>query len=312
MAILTLISALSISASAAGSPAGGPWSLVWSDEFNGDSIDSTRWTYDVDCWGGGNNERQCYTDRPENAFVSEDVLFIEARRESVTGVPFPPRWGREGDPVTRDYTSARLTTRGLAAWRYGRFEIRARLPFHQGSWPAIWMLPEDNAYGGWAASGEIDIMEAVNLGEPCSDCESGTEDRIYGTLHYGGRSPDNTYSGNAYSLVDPGAFHTYAVEWTPSGISWFVDGDAYARQTPADWYTDGEAAGSTRAAPFDRPFHMILNLAIGGDWPESTNLGGVDEDHFPRQMQIDFVRVYACPSDPETLDACRHGGPDDD
>lgn len=294
---------------AAAEPEG--WTLVWADEFEADAIDPGKWTYDVDCWGGGNNERQCYTDRPENAFTADGHLVIEARNESWTGDPFPPRWGLTGDPVTQDFTSARLTTRGLASWRYGRFEIRAQLPGHQGSWPAIWMLPEDSVYGGWAASGEIDIMEAVNLGEPCDVCPTGLETRVLGTLHYGGSAPDNTHSGDATFLEDPTGFHVYAIEWTPEDFTWFVDGVPYARQTADEWFTEGSAASQTDGAPFDQPFHLLLNLAIGGNWPETSNLGGVSEDHFPRQMRIDFVRVYACPSNPETLAGCRHGGQDD-
>ncbi|WP_291843520.1 glycoside hydrolase family 16 protein [Maricaulis sp.] len=287
------------------------WQLVWSDEFEGARIDREKWGFDIDCWGGGNNERQCYTDRPENARIEDGMLVIEGRRETETGAAFPPHWGREAAPVTRDYTSARLVTRDRAAWRYGRFEIRAQLPGHQGSWPAIWMLPEDNTYGGWAASGEIDIMEAVNLGEPCALCPDGVEDRVFGTLHYGGQAPDNTYSGTSLSLEDPQAFHTYAIEWTPAGITWFVDGEAYATQTPEDWYTEGLSEAATPAAPFDKPFHLLLNLAIGGNWPESENLGGVADHSFPRAMRVDFVRVFACPSDPETLASCRNGDRDD-
>lgn len=311
MVILTLISVLSVVASHTQGPSAQDWRLIWSDEFDGEAINAANWTYDIDCWGGGNNERQCYTDRLENARITDGLLVIEARREAWTGDPFPPHWGRDGDPVTREYTSARLTTRGLVAWRYGRFEIRAQLPFHQGSWPAIWMLPENNTYGSWAASGEIDIMEAVNLGVSCDACPSGIEDRIWGTLHYGGRSPANTHSGSSVALADPSAFHTYAVEWTPQDITWFVDGEPYARQTSEGWHTEGEADTVTEAAPFDQPFHLILNLAIGGDWPESANFGGISEDYFPRQMRVDFVRVYVCRSDAETLQSCRHGGPDE-
>lgn len=309
MIILTLSSALMVAAYDGQSPVPEGWQLVWSDEFDDTTINTSNWTFDVDCWGGGNDERQCYTDRAENAHVADGILVIEARREAWSGPPLPERWGRTGDPVSRDYTSARLTTRGLAAWRYGRFEIRAQLPFHQGSWPAIWMLPEDSVYGGWAASGEIDIMEAINLGETCADCASGIEDRVWGTIHYGGPSPDNTYSGNSVALDDPAAFHTYGLEWTPDEIIWLLDGEPYARQTADAWHTTGSDGAS---APFDQAFHIILNLAIGGTWPESSNLGGVSEQDFPRQLRIDFVRVYACPSDPETLQSCRDGGSDDD
>ena len=174
------------------------WELVWSDEFDGTGIDRSKWNFDVDCWGGGNDERQCYTDRTENARVADGRLIITARKEDYTGPAWPPHM-RNGDrdpdaQATKPYTSARLVTRGNAAWTYGRIEVRARLPQGQGTWPAIWMLPEDQDYGTWAASGEIDILEAVNLGIPCAECPSGREDTILGTLHFGGQWPDNAYS----------------------------------------------------------------------------------------------------------------------
>ena len=144
------------------------WQLVWSDEFDQSAIDAAKWGFDVDCWGGGNHERQCYTASGDNAAIVDGKLVITALRQRVSGPAFPQSQrntaGTRNAVAARNYTSARLTTRGKASWRYGRIEVRALLPQGQGTWPAIWMLPEENVYGPWAASGEIDILEAVNLG----------------------------------------------------------------------------------------------------------------------------------------------------
>lgn len=288
-----------------------PWRLVWSDEFDGGAIDPARWDFDRDCWGGGNAERQCYTDRPENAAIEDGRLVITARLEDTQGAALPEHMREPGAAVetrVQPFSSARLVTRGRAAWRYGRIEVRAQLPRGQGAWPAIWMLPEDPAYGGWAASGEIDIMEAVNLGVPCEDCESGVEDQVQGTLHYGGEWPQNAYSGSHVTLDDQvTGFHTYAIEWSERGVTWFVDDQAYACQTPEDWYSAGADPDIRPAAPFDQPFHLILNVAIGGGLPERENLGGVSYEGFPKTMQVEFVRVYEWAADtpmPAPVGAC--------
>lgn len=273
-----------------------PWVLVWSDEFEGDVLDRSKWSFDVDCWGGGNAERQCFTDAPANARVGDGALIITARRETVSGPSLPERLRPPGMPVetvSRDFSSARLVSRGRAAWRYGRIEVRARLPRGQGLWPAIWMLPEHSAYGGWASSGEIDIMEAVNLGAPCEECVSGTEDRVFGTLHYGGQWPNNRYSGTKTTLPDLAlGTHTFALEWSERGITWFVDDVPYACQRSGQWFTSSPAAAGRPAAPFDQPFHLILNVAVGGHLPEGGNSGGVDPAVLPQSMIVEFVRVY--------------------
>lgn len=247
-------------------PPTGDWRLVWQDEFDGGQIDASKWSFEVNGNGGGNNELQYYTDRRENAHLENGKLVITARKETFTGT--------DG---TRQYTSARLRTINKGDWLYGKFEIRAKLPRGQGMWPAIWMLPTDWVYGGWAASGEIDIMEAVNLG-------AGGGNRIYGTLHYGGPWPQNVHSGNN---VTPSAdvsqtFHTYTVEWEEGEIRWYIDGEHYATQT--EWWSSAAAY----PAPFDRRFHMILNVAVGGNWPGSPN----GSTQFPQTMEVDYVRVY--------------------
>lgn len=236
------------------------WRLVWQDEFEGDAVDPEKWSYEVNGRGGGNNELQYYTDRPENAWVEDGSLVIQADAERYLG---------------RNYTSARLRTLGKGDWRYGRFEIRARLPSGQGIWPAIWMLPTDYEYGGWAASGEIDIVELLGQ-DP---------NIIYGTLHYGGQWPKNVHSGEPFVLPEGDfteAFHVFALEWEPEEIRWYLDGEQI--QSQSRWHS----SGGPYPAPFDQRFHLLLNVAVGGDWP-----GPPDEStRFPQQMVVDYVRVY--------------------
>ncbi|MFC5529123.1 carbohydrate binding domain-containing protein [Cohnella yongneupensis] len=248
-----------------------PWTLVWNDEFNDGTIDPTKWTYDltngqsVGNPGWGNNELEYYTDRPENVKEENGNLVITARKESYEGY---------------DYTSARIKTKGLFSKTYGKYEIRAKTPVGKGYWPAIWMLPENYAYGTWAASGEIDIMETWGS----------RPDTIAGTLHYGQQWPGNTYTGKEYKM-DNGTidqFHTYSLEWEPNEIRWYVDGHLYATQN--DWYSKSadQPANNAYPAPFDQQFHLLMNVAVGGNFD-----GNPTEDTvFPQQMQIDYVRVY--------------------
>jgi beta-glucanase (GH16 family) len=284
----------------AGVPAGAEpmadgWTLVWADEFDGAKIDRSRWRFDIDCWGGGNDERQCYTDRKRNAAIEDGRLVITARNEPSRGPALPKAMREKGAvpdaEVSRDFSSARLTTRGKASWRYGRIEVRARLPQGQGTWPAIWMLPETDRYGSWAASGEIDILEVVNLGVPCGKCPGGVENTILGTLHFGDKWPNNRQAGTefAYPPVLDGGFHTYAVEWQPDRMVWTVDGTVFAERQAAEWSTTGSSAPG---APFDQPFHLILNLAIGGKLAEGRGVGGVSLDGYPKRMEVDWVRVW--------------------
>lgn len=303
------------------------WQLVWSDEFEGNSVDLRKWTFEVDCRGGGNEEQQCYTDSPDNAFVSDGTLKI---------VALPAEEG-----ATKPYTSARLNTKNQGDWRYGRIEVRAKMPFGQGSWPAIWMMPTDSVYGGWPKSGEIDIVEAVNL--KVADEDGNVESRVHGTLHYGRDWPNNVYSGKAYTLPDGAnpadGFHTYAIEWEEGEIRWYVDGYLYQTQMAsqlrfnsrgevvglrhrgwfAEYYNQITGALETQYnnAPFDQRFHLILNLAVGGNWPENVNNGGIDADVFAdgQVFEIDYVRVYQCASNPKTGKGCatvRAGYKDED
>ncbi len=250
---------------AAGAKAGRAAKLVWQDEFDGDSLDYSKWEVEVNAFGGGNEELQIYTDRKENVRVEDGCLVLEARRDkaAVSG-------------TEREYSSGRVRTKNRGDWKYGRIEVRAKLAKGAGIWPAIWMLPTDEAYGGWAASGEIDIVEVKGQ----------TPNKVLGTLHHGGYWPDNKYSGDEYQLPEGSFaddFHTFAIEWQEGQIEWFVDGHRYQKQTQWD------SVGGTYPAPFDQRFHLLINLAVGGHFvgpPDETTV-------FPQQMQIDYVRVYS-------------------
>ena len=236
------------------------YQLVWSDEFDGTELDANKWEAQIGNGsnGWGNNEREYY--RAENAVVDSGYLTIIAKKETYGGF---------------DYTSARIRTINKGDWKYGKFEFRAKLPYGQGIWPAIWMMPTDNVYGGWAASGEIDIMEY--LGHETN--------KVYGTLHYGGSWPNNRSTGNSFTLPDGNFnddFHTFTLIWKEGEMQWFVDGERY--QTQTNWSTTGAAF----PAPFDQRFHLIFNMAVGGNWPGYPD----NTTEFPQEFIIDYVRVY--------------------
>ncbi len=245
------------------------WSLVWADEFNGTTLDTGSWTVDTgtgcpNLCGWGNSELEYYLTR--NVSVSGGNLVLTAKAESYGGASF---------------TSGKIHTRGKRTVLYGRVEMRARLPVGGGMWPAFWMMPESDVYGGWAASGEIDIMEAANA-----------MTSVGGTIHFGGQWPNNTYSTGSHSLGGGSfadGFHVYAVEWDPDEIRWYVDGTLYFSRTSSQWYSDG-APGDARA-PFDQPFYILLNLAVGGNYTGCTDPGCVGAS-FPQQYLVDYVRVY--------------------
>lgn len=243
------------------------WKLVWSDEFDGIKLDYGKWETEVNAFGGGNQELQIYTDRKENVRVHKGNLILEARKDN---------HGIAG--TVREYSSGRVRTKHRGDWKYGKFEIRAKLPAGQGLWPAIWMLPTEEVYGPWAASGEIDIMEFKGQ----------HPDTVWGTLHYGKPWPRNKHSGTQRKLSNGSftdEFHIFTTEWEKGEIRWFVDGELY--QTQTKWESDG----GEFPAPFDQHFHLILNLAVGGGFvgnPDNTTT-------FPQQFMIDYVRVYQRP-----------------
>lgn len=232
----------------------------WQDEFDYEGVpDPARWGYDLGGDGWGNNELQHYTDRIDNAKVGDGVLAITARRQA------------RGE---RDYTSARLVSKGKGDFLYGRFEIRAKLPSGRGTWPAIWMLPTDQAYGGWPDSGEIDIMEHVGFDPETVHVtvHTGAYNHVKGTHRSGTRKV-------AGVMED---FHVYRVDWTPDGIRGHIDGDEV-------FVFPKEANGGSATWPFDQRFHLLLNIAVGGNWGGKE---GVDESAFPATMLVDYVRVY--------------------
>ncbi len=228
------------------------WTLVWHDEFNGPDIDPRKWEWEVNGDGGGNNELQFYTNSRSNSFIEDGKLVIKAIKE---------------DYHTKRYTSARMRTRNRGDWKYGRFEARMKLPYGRGMWPAFWMLPTDWVYGGWPTSGEIDIMEM--LGHETN--------KAYGTIHWGDSPATRQQAGGNYVLPTgtyAGSFNTFTVEWDSVGFKWYINGNRYFS------YTKGH--------PFDQRFHILLNLAVGGNWPGNPD----DFTIFPQMMYVDYVRVY--------------------
>jgi beta-glucanase (GH16 family) len=235
--------------------------LIWADEFTGTSLDLAKWSYQIGdgcsegICGWGNNELQYY--QSSNVTVSNGQLHITAKKERVQ---------------SKQYTSGRIRTINKGDWTYGRFEARIKLPYGQGLWPAFWMLPTDQVYGGWPQSGEIDIMEFV----------AATPDHVLGTIHYGDPYPNNKNQGANFYLNSgnfPDAFHDFAIEWEAGIIRWFVDDILFLTKTsqdlaPYNW-------------PFDQRFHFLINMAVGG------NLGGpVDNSIFPKTLDVEYVRVY--------------------
>lgn len=293
---------------------GDGWALVWADEFDAAALDDAKWTLAEDCWGGGNDERQCYTASPDNHRLEDGCLIITARPGEATGPALNADQRANATPedaartTTKPFTSARLRSKNKAEWTYARIEARARLPEGQGAWPAIWMMPTHAIYGGWAASGEIDIMEVVNIGAACEECPDGRENHLHGTIHFGGEWPDNENVG-AHTDLPPAApgeqpFHVFAIEWTQGQMTWFLNGEPYSTLTADDWSTTSPLAAGNPNAPFDQAFHLILNFAVGGRWPEGENEGGVEPSAFPEDFVIDWVRVYQCVDDPTGV-ACR-------
>lgn len=247
-----------------------PAALSWSDDFDGaagSAPDSSRWTLETGGGGNGNHELQYYTNSTDNAALDgAGNLVITARKNT------DPNLNCWNGPC--QFTSARLNTAQTFTQKYGRFEARIKIPRGQGIWPAFWMLGDDLGSAGWPGSGEIDIMENVGK-EPAT---------VHGTIHGPGYSGAGGI-GAAYNLPDgkPFAddFHTFAVDWSPSGITWSVDGQNYQTRTPAD-------VGGNKWV-YDHPFFIILNLAVGGDWPGSPDAG----TSFPQTMTVDYVHVSA-------------------
>ncbi len=236
--------------------------LMWSDEFDYTGLpNSAKWSYDTagNAGGWGNNEKQFYTQaRLKNAEVKDGYLSITARKEEYKGF---------------QYTSARLVTKGKGDWLYGRMEIRAKIPDGRGMWPAIWMLPTDWAYGGWPASGEIDIMENVGYDPFVIVASAHTEkyNHSIGTQKNATINIPTCYS----------EFHVYTLEWEIKEYRVYVDDRLY--------FTFKNEGTGYKVWPYDKRFHLLLNVAVGGNWGGAQ---GIDDSVFPRTMVVDYVRIY--------------------
>ena len=241
------------------------WTLTFEDNFDGPggtAPSKAKWARDIGGSGYGNNELESYTDGNSNAFLDgKGDLVIQARKEPTTGP----------DGIKRNYSSARLLTKGKFAQKYGRVEARMTIPEGKGIWPAFWMLGEDIGTSGWPNCGEIDILESVG---PVAKT-------VYGTLHGPGYSGAQGIQGkleSTKSFADD--FHVYAVEWEPGEIRWYVDSTCFST-------VKRERVGA-KGWPYDQPFFIILNLAVGGYWPGEPD----PTTRFPQQLVVDYVRVY--------------------
>jgi beta-glucanase (GH16 family) len=225
------------------------WQLVWSDEFTDPVINSSKWSFETGPVNV-NSELEYYSNSAKNAFVDSGSLIIRALKENVGG---------------RNYTSSKMQTRMKGDWLYGRIEVKAKLPSGKGIWPAIWMMPTDNAYGGWPSSGEMDIMELLGH-QPA---------KVYATVHW--NSGGHQQQGGSKTLTTgtfADSFHNFAYEWDVGAQRWYIDDVLYF--------------STARGQPFDKRFYLILNVAVGGGWPGNPDATTV----FPTQMSVDFVRVY--------------------
>lgn len=249
---------------------GGPYgnyNIVWSDEFNESSL-SNVWSYDTGGGGWGDNELEYYTSRTNNVYLANGLLHLVGQYENYQGC---------------NYTSGRIKTLNNYFFQYGRIAFRAKIPPGAGLWPGLWMVPQYSIYGPWAASGEIDVMESTGI----------LPQNVIGTIHFGGPYPDTAQSpGPSYNYI-PGTslnnFNTYVLDWTSNAISWYIDGQKYETQT--NWWSSSNTNNTEinpYPAPFNQPFYIIMNLAVGGAY------GGpnIDNSAFPADLQIDYVRVY--------------------
>jgi beta-glucanase (GH16 family) len=236
------------------------YTLAWSDEFNSNTLNTSIWSFEngdgcPNICGWGNNELEYY--RPENLFFQDGKMIIEAKQENFGG---------------KNYTSSKILTRGKKSFKFGRIDIRAKLPYGKGIWPAFWLLPQNNVYGGWPKSGEIDLMELVGH-EP---------NRSHGTVHYG-PGPGSTQYNKSYALPSGkfnDEFHVFSIEWKQDQIRWFIDG------VPFSTFTKADAGANTY--PFNEEFFLIFNLAVGGNWPGNPDA----TTYVPQWLIVDYVRVY--------------------
>jgi beta-glucanase (GH16 family) len=236
------------------------YTLVWSDEFSGNSLDLSFWNQETGTGGGGwgNNELETYTNSLNNTFVSNGNLIIEARNEKIN---------------TSNYTSGRMTTQNKKSFKFGRIDIRAKLPVGKGIWPALWMLGTNIPSAGWPACGEIDIMELIGK----------TPSTVYGTLHWSNTDGSHNSKGANYALSTGDfsqQFHVYSIIWKQNNIQWYIDDQKYLEVSTADF--------GTANYPFNADQFFIFNVAVGGNWPGSPD----PSTEFPQRMFVDYVRVF--------------------
>lgn len=237
------------------------YTLVWADEFNTGTLDANAWSFEngdgcPNVCGWGNNEQEYY--RPDNLFFQDGKMIIEGKKENYGG---------------KNYTSSKILTRGKKVFKFGRIDIRAQLPKGKGMWPAFWLLPQNNVYGNWPTSGEIDLMEMIG-NEP---------NRSYATVHYG-PGPGSTQIGRNYTLpsgVFNDSFHVFSLEWKLDQVKWYIDGNLFSTVNKSDI-----VPGTTW--PFNEDFFLIFNLAIGGSWPGNPDA----TTYFPQWLIVDYIRVY--------------------
>ena len=238
--------------------------LVWSDEFDGDNINTDNWTFDIGTGrsGWGNNELQYYTDRTDNVRVEDGNLVIEAKKEDYNG---------------SKYTSARLKSKGLQEFTYGKIEARIKMPIGQGLWPAFWMLGQNfTGDDAWPYCGELDIMEHVS-----------NDPKVWGTLHWDNNGPQSFGTGMVVDNLDD--YHTYSIEWTKNYIRWYVDDVEFCAADISDIVIPKLERNIKNNDAFHKPFFLLLNLAVGGNWPQSPDESTV----LPAKMYVDYVRVYS-------------------
>ncbi len=240
------------------------YDLIWQDEFNGTSLNLDDWTFELgdgcpSLCGWGNNEEQYYTNSSSNCYFQEGYLVLEAKKENAGG---------------KSYTSSRIKTEGKKFFKFGRVDIRAKLPEGRGVWPALWMLPNEWVHGGWPTSGEIDIMELVGH----------SPSTVHGTCHYGPAGGGSITSGNSLMLqggqkyIDE--FHVFSIVWVEDKIQWYIDDVFFHEFTPA-------VVGSN-IYPFNENFYFLFNVAVGGNWPGSPD----SSTNFPQRMIVDYIRVF--------------------
>jgi beta-glucanase (GH16 family) len=238
------------------------YTLAWGDEFDGPALDNSAWSAEVGdgcpaLCGWGNNELEYYTAPPNNLFFQDGKMVIEARAETYGG---------------KNYTSTRIKTAGKKLFKFGRVDIRAILPKGKGIWPAFWMLPQDNVFGGWPTSGEIDIMELVGH-------EAG---KMYSTVHYG-PGPGSTNISRNYSLSGAAfndEFHVFSMVWEQDQLQFYVDDHLFSTVTKSDL--------GANIYPFNENFYFLINLAVGGNWPGAPDASTV----FPQWLIVDYIRIY--------------------